>query len=128
MGDIIYFISLLLIVHYIADFLLQSDEEATQKSKSYVALASHVGKYSLALQVLALYGAFKFGGDPVVWISWVLFNTVAHFGLDAVTSRMSSKLQREGNSSEFFNVIGMDQLLHQLTLILTSWAILQGVI
>lgn len=79
---------------------------ATNKSKSNLALLSHVTAYTIPFMVIIspLYG---------------LVNGVIHFIIDYNTSRVSSKLWADKKTHWFFVTIGFDQLLHALTLIWT---------
>lgn len=93
---------LIMLVHFIADFILQSDWMAKNKSKSNKALLIHIAVYTLALMV--------FG------IKFAIINGVIHMLIDYFTSRMTSRLWQQQKSHEFFVVIGLDQYLHFLTL------------
>ena len=99
-------LSLLLVLHFIADFVLQSDHVAKNKSKDNKILLYHVSIYSLPFMLLIspLYG---------------LINGMIHFCVDYFTSRLTSKLWDSGKTHLFFVTIGFDQLLHILTLVWT---------
>lgn len=92
-------------LHVIADFILQSDYVARNKSKSNKVLLQHVAIYSLPFMILG--------------IPYAIVNAVLHFAVDYVTSRMTSKLYSEGKVHWFFVVIGIDQAIHMSCLILT---------
>lgn len=98
-------IYLILTLHWIADFILQTDKMAINKSTSWVWLSSHVGIYTLCL--------LPFGPG------YALANGFAHFITDAITSRITSYLWKKGDRHNFFVVIGADQLLHSAFLIFT---------
>lgn len=117
---------LLLLFHWVADFVSQSDYQALGKSKHWDILALHVFIYSAYFVV--------FG-----WKLW-LITFCCHFITDAVTSRVTTKLwfidilsppedmhdgrfvgRVNGNRHWFFVMIGFDQLLHQLQLGLTYY-------
>lgn len=102
----------ILFVHFVADFIAQSDAMARAKSKSWLALSRHIGAYGAVL-----FCGLYFCG-PGAWL-YALANSVAHFFTDAVTSRASSRLWAAGRVHEFFVVIGADQFIHAATLILT---------
>jgi hypothetical protein len=84
----------LLVAHFIADFICQSDWMALNKSKSLDALTVHVLVYSW---VLALFVAFALAlsgwqGDTRALSVWIIVNCAAHFVQDAITSQINAKL------------------------------------
>jgi len=98
-------ILLLVWMHFVADFILQSDKMAKSKSSSSFWLLLHVVTYSI----------------PFVFFGWIfaLVNGAAHFITDWITSRITSKLWEQKEVHWFFAVIGFDQAIHMTTLILT---------
>lgn len=94
---------LLLALHFIADFVLQSDWMAKNKSVNNNALAAHVFVYSFVF--LLVYG-----------LPFALLTFVLHFWQDYVTSRINSRLWKAGKVHYFFVGVGADQLLHFVTL------------
>lgn len=98
-------IYLVFIVHWIADFILQTDKMATNKSTSFRWLSSHVAAYTLCLM--------PFGPK------FALVNGASHMVVDFFTSRATSYLWKKGDRHNFFVVIGFDQLLHALVLVAT---------
>ena len=124
----------LLIVHNIADFRLQTNWMAINKSKRMDALLKHVAIYSVAMGI-------------ATWSIWfALITFVCHLATDWVTSRMARRqywyvqcqnglwldaegvmnpnkfLGREWKRSRhaFFCTLGDDQLPHAAQLILTA--------
>jgi hypothetical protein len=113
----IWQIAALLAVHWVADFVLQTHWQATNKSKSLSALGQHIATYGAVLAV---------GTTIIFWSSpwgplFVLINALAHMGTDYVTSRITSRLWVQQRWHDFFVVVGLDQLVHHLTLIVTMW-------
>lgn len=98
-------IIIILVIHFIADFLLQSSWMAQNKSKNNIALLTHVGVYMIP---------FLFIG---FW--YALLNAALHFIIDYNTSRLTSKLWAKGEVHWFFVVIGLDQTLHFICLFST---------
>lgn len=128
-------ILLLLALHFVGDFLCQSDWMAINKSKRWGVLALHCAIYA------ALFFFMPNVGPRIFVFIGVTFAT--HFVTDAVTSRITSALWFimlyprtdyspvyygaypfyarviDGRRHWFFVVIGADQLIHVYTLILT---------
>lgn len=96
---------LLIIFHFVGDFLLQSDEMAIKKSSNNKWLLIHGCMYGW----LFIY----FG------ILFAVVNTVAHLITDYFSSRATSMLYKAGQRHWFFVVIGLDQMIHLLTLVIS---------
>jgi hypothetical protein len=109
----------LLVAHWVADFVLQTHWQATNKSRSHGALAQHVAVYTIVMGAAA---AVLFGVDWP-WVRFVVLNGVLHYWTDYFTSRWSSRLYAKQDWHNFFVVIGFDQLIHHVTLATTMWLI-----
>ena len=92
-------------LHFVADFIFQSDTVAKGKSSSNKILAYHVSLYALPFLV--------FG--PL----FAIINALLHFVTDWCTSRATSYLWQHNKRHWFFVVIGLDQAIHMTCLILT---------
>ena len=118
----------LLVVHWFADFVLQSNWQASNKSKSNVALAQHVITYTTAIGVAMPAIFFQMDANAALFLA---INGALHFVTDWCTSRITSRLfmgqfhhpsegmpmmKRDFSLHNFFVVVGVDQLIHQLTL------------
>lgn len=111
----------LLAVHQVADFVLQTHWQASNKSKDNEALLKHVGTYTF---VLFLVVPFIFPHDAYsAWFLFVIANSILHFMTDYITSRASSRLFGK-DWHNFFVVVGFDQLIHQATLAVTMACLL----
>lgn len=99
-------ILLVLGLHFVADFVLQTDWMASNKSKSNKALLFHTAVYSIPF---------------LLCLGWkyAAINMVLHTVIDYVSSRASSHYWQQGKTHEFFVVVGLDQYLHAVCLILT---------
>jgi hypothetical protein len=92
-------------IHFVSDFLLQSDKMAINKSKSWKWLGIHCVTYS----------------TPFLIFGWrfALVTLAFHFVTDAITSRGTAYLWKREMRHWFFSLIGFDQAIHLSTLILT---------
>lgn len=86
-------------LHFIADFILQSQWMAENKSKRLDALTAHCVIYGLCFLV-------PFG------IVFAGVNAGLHFAVDFVTSRITATLWQKQQWHWFFVVIGADQFIH----------------
>ena len=98
-------IIILIWIHFVADFILQSDKIATNKSKNNIILLKHCIIYSIPMLWFGLY--------------FSIINGILHFITDYFTSRLCSHLHKKQERHWFFVVIGLDQAIHMTTLILT---------
>lgn len=96
------------LAHWVADFVFQTNEMATNKSKSLTWLSIHIAAYTIVM-------LFFFPTMPL----FVLINGLTHFGIDYFTSKLTSKLWAKGDVHNFFVVIGMDQMFHLVILSIT---------
>lgn len=110
----------LLLVHYIADFILQTDKQAKGKSTSLKALTEHVATYTAAWII----GGSLFVDLLTEFNLLILFAAiigVLHFITDYFTSKLVKKYFDKGNAHNAFVVIGFDQFLHFAQIFLTFW-------
>lgn len=116
------FATAMMFVHWVADFVCQSDEMVKGKSSSIAALSKHILSYAVVFTVgtfitaLALDGKghseqlFK-EGFATFW-AFVFINVGSHFFIDFITSRASKLEFERGNTGTAFKIIGFDQFLH----------------
>lgn len=109
-----YQILIILFIHWIADFVLQSNTMATNKSTSKYWLTLHVLTYSSVWLAL---GVWYF--DPWMVSAFVAITFACHWITDYFTSKWTARLWKEGEVHNFFVVVGFDQFLHFTQLILT---------
>jgi hypothetical protein len=95
----------ILVMHFLADFVCQNDWMAVNKSKRFDALLAHVCIYAAPFMVFG----WRFS----------LITFLTHIITDAITSRCTSYLWQQNQRHWFFVVIGLDQLIHTVTLLLT---------
>lgn len=92
-------------LHFLGDFIFQTDTMAINKSKSNKWLCAHGLTY----------------GIPLLCIGWkyALVNVIAHMGVDFITSRINARLWAAEKRHWFFVGIGADQAIHMTFLFLT---------
>lgn len=104
-------------IHWIADFIFQSQEIAKNKYKYIDVLLKHIMQYmfiSFGLHLL-INGAINH--ETLAY--WIIINTVLHFIVDFITSKITHYLYEKNEIHMFFVVIGLDQLLHYICLFTT---------
>ena len=113
------FIFIILITHFIADFIMQDEKWATTKSTSVQSLTIHVGVYALAWIIPSWY-LLSYN-----WVWFVLTTFIFHWFTDFFTSKIvKKKFDNKHYGSPVpnlgaFTVIGFDQLLHYSQLFIT---------
>lgn len=135
----------LLLIHFLADFMLQPREMAKKKSTEFMWLAKHVLiiNWCFAIGLLAfgfpIHTAFFFAGvnaaihgviDWHIWkvyklcVTYTIYQTLRKLGLEVTVARLKEqgKAFPYWEDKWFYHTIGLDQLLHGLTLILVmNW-------
>jgi len=98
-------ILILIWLHFIGDFILQTDKMAKNKSTSELWLLFHVAVYTIPF--------FLFG-----WY-FAVANGVLHYITDYFSSKATAYLWEKKKTHWFFVVIGFDQAIHISTLLIT---------
>lgn len=119
----------ILLIHWVGDFVLQTDKQAKGKSKNWGDLVSHTFNYSLLwwflLVIWSIYSNISSNFTYLFsyWNVYIFFiiTFVCHTITDYFTSRLNSKLWAKGDVHNFFVSIGFDQILHYLQLFITYW-------
>lgn len=129
MNSIVELVLYLIFLHWVADFIFQTDWQAKNKSSNWAALSKHVLTYTATMGVgISLYIENRVGVDfENVWqfvLMWTVLNGALHFATDMVTSRINSRLWEKGQVHNFFVSVGFDQVLHYFALIFTFFWLL----
>lgn len=103
------------LIHWLADFALQTHWQASNKSNDILALLKHVATYSLVWLFFSTIHFEDFG----IGILFAAITFFTHFATDLVTSHMVKQCFDEEDYHNGFVVIGFDQILHYIQLILT---------
>lgn len=132
----------MLVIHFVADFLLQSREMGTKKSTEFKWLLKHLAIIFVMFFVCLLIPlgpeyAFKFAlynmliHGVIDWHIWKLYKLSAHFRIKRMlNSAMLPFYAKSGAAYDvavknwkyyedhlFYSTIGFDQLLHALTIV-----------
>ena len=99
----------MLLSHWLGDFAFQTSDMALGKCHSMKWLLYHVGTYSA---ILLAFSVFLLPTEHVP--VFVGANAVLHLITDYFTSRWAQKHRKEPR--KFFPILGLDQLIHTLTL------------
>lgn len=98
-------IILIVCIHTLSDFILQTNKMATNKGTSNFWLTFHVVVYTI----------------PWITIGWLyaLVNGILHWITDWITSRINRRSLSRGSNKGFFVGVGIDQAIHYITLFTT---------
>lgn len=112
-------ILLIIVMHYIGDFLCQTEYMAINKSENIYALVSHTFVYTFVVTVPMLFLL------PHSSTAFLFITFIAHSITDYYTSRINKKLYKKAqntkNARPFFNMVGLDQVLHYTQLFTTYY-------
>lgn len=115
----------ILIVHWIADFICQTDEMAKGKSSSWDCLLSHTGVYSLVwfltIGSICIWNSGIEGVGYRMLVCFPIITFICHTATDYYTSRIVKGFFEKGDTHNGFVIIGLDQILHYVQLILTFY-------
>ena len=125
-------ICVILLGHWLGDFIFQTHWMATNKSNSMKALLIHTLEYTGVLgSTIGLFlfnmhfAGYAFTASAATIAIWVAANGGVHCVVDFFTSRASAWAHRSDKINLFWNIIGFDQLLHGISLFVL-WAVLVG--
>jgi hypothetical protein len=106
---------IIMVIHYLGDFVLQTHEQSQRKSSENKWLFYHTGSYSL-IWLLAAWGLYT-----SIWAALLFASVtfVAHTATDWVTSRVGKYFWSSSDYHNGFAVVGFDQILHYVQLLLT---------
>lgn len=116
----------IILIHFIADFWLQTEQQGLNKSKNISYLVNHTYIYSLCWFIV---GAIYAMINSETYIEWtvtlfVLTTFICHTATDYITSRITAKRYK---SNHFYGIngfwfwISVDQFLHFLQLFSTYY-------
>ena len=121
-----------LFLHFVGDFVLQTREVATTKSKDWHALAHHCMIIWFSMIPLGV----MVGGGFIDCVMFATVNALVHGAIDRnIWKRYGRRIDRKSdptrndrfeywNDHVFYTVIGFDQFLHVSTMfLLLAWMV-----
>lgn len=108
-----------IVAHWLGDFVFQTNWMAMNKGKYWTPLLAHVLVYTLIVFLVTVGVGLSWEISIISLLLWIGANSFLHFWTDAITARFSSLAKDNGSTRIFWVIIGADQAVHQLTLILT---------
>ena len=120
-------IFVVIITHWVADFILQTDKQAKGKSKNWGDLLEHTSTYGIVwIFVSCLLIGYITKTQPTIWyvthaLLFGFITFICHTVTDYFTSRLNAKLWAKSDVHNFFVSIGFDQVLHYVQLFLTLY-------
>lgn len=120
MGNQLIVLCYLFIVHYVADFVIQSQKSAENKSHSFRALWEHIFSYYMFSIIAIVVPSLLISPTNTLnigWIYYVVCISSIHMLTDFFTSKFNTKMYKSKKTKLFWIGIGGDQLLHQIQII-----------
>lgn len=96
-----------LVVHWVGDFVFQTEWQVRNKAKCLYALLSHTGMYALVITAFAFFVL-----PPVLALAWAILNWFLHFLTDVVVSRCTKYFWNKRQYQNLILTIGVDQIIH----------------
>lgn len=110
-------IILILLTHWVADYVLQSDSLALRKSTSLSALITHSAIYTSVWAGLLIFLELISGLPMIPFVmKFCAITFTTHAAIDYYTSRVQKRLYEQEKRREFFISLGFDQVLHLIQL------------
>lgn len=118
--DTVLLVLFILLVHWIADFVMQTEEEAKKKSIDNDKLLEHTLTYSFVWFWASLLMFYIFDLKiTFLWFAPITF--MFHTTTDYITSRLNKKYWDENKYHPLIVSVGFDQFLHYVQLFFTYW-------
>ena len=111
----------ILFLHWVADFVCQSRWMGENKSKHILPLLAHIVVYGVVLLLGLFVGNIvQQFSSPFDIMVFCAINAIMHLAVDFWTSKATHVLWERKNVYGFFTVIGFDQFLHSVCLIVSA--------
>lgn len=106
--------------HFLADYVLQTSELVQLKKKHFKYLLVHCLHHALATFVVLIF----FAPLPVAFL-FAALDLILHTLIDSSKSYIPYFDRFKPPTQAYFNVLGLDQLMHQLCYVLYAYLLMQ---
>lgn len=117
----IWFLIILFVVHYLADFFIQIYAwKSTSKWLRNILVHTITYVFVMVFGIIILQSVFptlSIHYHDLLYFS--LLNFTLHFITDVFTKKLGRVLKRHNEFNAYVNVIALDQMIHYITLLLT---------
>lgn len=120
--DLFIGVILILVAHFIADFVFQPHYIAISKSENVLNLVAHIVIYVFSFFIIfasswyVMFYMFQTTIPANIWLQMtaliLIINGILHYIIDYMTSQATKCFWNKKDYHNFFVVIGFDQLLH----------------
>ena len=118
-GSVLLLLCALQVKHLFADFFLQTPKMLSGRcAYVHAGRAQHAGVHVIGSALIFL----LFGAPPVFILVLAALEWLAHFHIDFGKARFSETRKLNPQQAMFWQAMGSDQALHQLTYIAMAWA------
>jgi hypothetical protein len=114
--QILLFLTLILLKHFIVDWVIQTDEMANEKGNKPTLLFLHGLEHAIGSFIIALFFI-----SPVKALMLVTMEMLIHCSIDFIKSKIIGKTNWKFPKKNFLISMGFDQFLHQLTYIALAY-------
>lgn len=103
--------------HFLIDFVFQPPFEWKNKgSYGHLEGINHSLKHAIATMVILLYWTPSHSMSLlIIWLTY--FDLITHYHIDWAKMNINSHFKLTPDKEKFWIMLGLDQLLHQLTMI-----------
>lgn len=116
MEAILYIIILLLLKHFLADFLWQPKEMALAKINNYSVLTAHALIHGVSMMfLLNIINWVIMPINSFLLVFIPLFDFSMHWLIDACTGKAKKNDELTPQDKKFWNLIGLDQFAHNMS-------------
>jgi hypothetical protein len=117
-AQILLFLTLILLKHFIVDWVIQTDEMANEKGNKPTLLFLHGLEHAIGTLIIVLFFI-----SPVKALMLVTMEMLIHCAIDFIKSRIMSSTKWKFPQKDFLISMGFDQFLHQVTYIALAYYI-----